>query len=97
MREELLNETGHNIRDHIDHQKAAHNSRNFKFHNYTVLLKHITPEICGVKLEGLQWGAIAARMQSRTLIDCKNKFLQIMEMVIKSFPAKQECIISFIK
>lgn len=97
IRNELAEETAHNIRDHIDHLKAKNNSQSFKFHNYAIVLKHIRSPIKATPLQIIPWATIANKMQTRSLIDCKNKFMQLLEIVFREHKAKQESIITFIE
>ena len=34
-------------------------------------------------VEGIPWSGIADKLRGRNLIDCKNKFMQLFELIVK--------------
>jgi hypothetical protein len=59
--------------------------------------KYVTAAIRSVNLDGIGWTDIAHKLKGRTMIDCKNKFIQFLELNVKSFSYDDSKIIQFIE
>ena len=47
-------------------------------------LKYCNKELRNVVVDIIPWKVIADTLKTRSLIDCKNKFLQILEAALKT-------------
>lgn len=46
-------------------------------------MRYISDDIRRIDVEGVSWSVIAAKLKKRSLIDCKNKFVQLFEFALK--------------
>lgn len=60
-------------------------------------MKYINHNIRGINPETIPWSSIAHKLRTRSLIDCKNKFMQVMEYAIKIYPYNDLKIVEFIE
>ena len=84
------------MKDHLDRQNRAYNSKEHQHHNDRLVLQHLKAKIRRIPLDLIPWADIGNKMKTRSMIDCKNKFLQLVEMALKGYKVKYEGIINFI-
>ncbi len=54
-------------------------------------------DIKRVDVERISWSCIAAKLKKRSLIDCKNKFMQLFEYVLKKLKFEDMLTIEFVE
>ena len=59
-------------------------------------MKYVNDRIREVDVERIQWSVVARKLKRRSLIDSKNKFMQILEYSIKTHPFHNMDIVRFI-
>lgn len=85
----------HNTLDHLDRQKGSYHTTKSQFHNSELILKYISVTIKEINLDHMNWSIISAKLGTRSFIDCKNKFMQILEIVFKRDHADLKEIVQF--
>ena len=95
---QLQRETELNARE-INHQKDyKYNKEGQLFPLIELVLKYCNKDIRNVVLETIPWKIIADSLKTRSLIDCKNKFLQILEAALKAKKVENEIkIVEFVE
>lgn len=92
----LEEEKKHDLNEKMDWQSRRYNTSDHLSHNTQLVLGHISSYINKIDLEGIAWSAISKKVKTRSLIDCKNKFLQVMGILLKSNGDKEREVLNFL-
>lgn len=76
------------MKDHLDRQNRTYNSKEHQHHNDRLILQYLKAKIRRIPLDLIPWADIGHKMKARSMIDCKNKFLQLVEMALKGYKVK---------
>lgn len=63
-------------------KEHRYNSKQFTFHNLEIIRKYTKAKLLqGVQLESIKWKKIIRKIPSKSHFDCRNKFVQIMNIL----------------
>ena len=83
IKEVLISEEKHNEEELKDLEKHKYNSKHFVFHNIDLIRSYIDQKkMKSINIEQIQWKKI--NLPSKTGFDCRNKFIQIMQVLYKN-------------
>lgn len=66
-----------------------YNSKTFNFHNNEIVRKYISRDFNEIKIENVNWQKISDKMKTKTIFDCRNKFVQILQLEIHGIGSKE--------
>ena len=55
------------------------NTKSFMFHNNLVVVQYIHERFKNIKLEDVKWKEISTELKTKTVFDCRNKFVQLLQ------------------
>ena len=63
-------------------KEHRYNSKQFTFHNIEVIRKYTNAKhLQGVQLDSIKWKRILRKLPTKTNLDCRNKLVQIMNIL----------------
>ncbi len=65
-------------------KKRRKNTRSFLFHNNSVVVKYIKDSYKSIKLENVRWKKISEKLKVKTVYDCRNKFVQLLQYELEN-------------
>lgn len=80
-------------------KRRKKNTRSFLFHNNGVVVKYIKENFKSIKLENVKWKKISEKLKVKTVYDCRNKFVQLLQYELSNTNRNKEVekkIIEFI-
>ena len=86
--DELNKAESHNEIEKSQRSKRRYNSKTFLFHNNEIVRKYINNSYNTIKMEDINWKKISDKLGTKTIFDCRNKFVQLLQLEIFSMPAK---------
>ena len=67
-----------------------YNSKSFIFHNIEVLRKYIRGRMFqAVSMEKIKWSKISNKLVTRSMFDCRNKIIQLLQVFIRTSVSKE--------
>ena len=76
--------------------KSKYNSIKEAHPFFELAIKYVKDTIKSVNIEWISWTGVANKLKGRTMIDCKNKFMQFFEYVLKCSNYDNMKIVEFI-
>ena len=53
------------------------------FHNNLVVVKYVHEKFKDIKLEDVKWKEISSQLKTKTVFDCRNKFVQLLQFELR--------------
>ena len=63
--------------------KKKYNSKSFTFHNNEVVRNYMEDNYRSIKMEEVNWKKISDKIVTKTIFDCRNKFVQLLQLEIR--------------
>lgn len=98
VKKELDSEGFHDGLEEKELKEHRYNSKLFTFHNIEVLRKYINAKLFqGIQLDSLRWKKIVRKIPTKTLFDCRNKVVQILQVLFRNNETLDEGLAKFLE
>ena len=79
-------------------EKHKYNSKHFVFHNIDLIRSYIdAKQIHGLNLERIRWKKVQNLIPAKSSFDCRNKFIQILQVLFKNTSDLDQQLVSFLE
>ncbi len=88
----------HDLREKEQITDRKYNSKKFIFNNLEICGKYINgKKLQQIKVEDIKWIKLSNKVKSKTALDCRNKFVQMLQIHYKNKPNNiDKMIVDFI-
>ena len=72
-------EEEHDKKEEVEARQRKRSSKSFMFHNNLIVKNYISENFKSIKLEEVRWKKISEKLKIKTVFDCRNKFVQLLQ------------------